>query len=89
MIRMLASLATAATVAVSAIALPSQAQARHFHHGFGPGIVGGLAAGAVLGAIAAPRYGYGYGYYGDPYYDRCRARRVWGPYGWHWRRFCY
>ncbi len=45
--------------------------------GWGPGIVGGLAAGALLGSLAAP-YGYGYGYgYGGCY----QYRPVYSPNG--------
>jgi hypothetical protein len=87
--------ATAAVLA-GAVVMPSQAEARWGHRGWGwgPGIVGGLAAGALIGgALAGPRY-YG-GYYGSgPYYGYARAydcppRRVWTPYGWRWRRVCY
>jgi hypothetical protein len=51
------------TVAVTTLATTSAADARRWHRGggwVGPAIVGGLA----LGALSAPRYGYGYGYYG-------------------------
>ena len=57
----------ALTVAGTALvtAGSAQAQYRHGGGGFGPGFVGGLAAGAVMGG----RY-YGGGYYGGPYaYD--------------------
>jgi hypothetical protein len=57
----------------------------------GPGLFfGGLAAGAVVGgALAAPYYyggpgyygGYGGPYYGGPYYPGC-WRSVWTNYGW-------
>jgi hypothetical protein len=51
---------------------------------WGPGaVIGGLAAGAIVGsAIAAPPY-YGPG----PYYGGC-WRRVWGQWGWRWVRVC-
>jgi hypothetical protein len=62
--------------------------------GWGPGaVLGGLAAGALLGSYYyAPRYSYGPGYYEGPddYYgagDYC-WRRVAGPYGWHWAQVC-
>ena len=53
--------------------------------GWGPAaVVGGLAAGAVVGsAIAGPPP-----YYGGPYYGNC-WRQVVGPYGeWRWQRMC-
>src|SRR5215475_4226789 len=69
MTKTLTALAAAATLAVAAVAVPHQAEARwggwHGGHGFhGAPILGGLAAGAIIGgALAAPYY------YGDgPYY---------------------
>jgi hypothetical protein len=54
--------------------------------GWWPGaVVGGLAAGAIVGAAVAPRPYYGY--YGPGYYGPC-WRWVSGPWGWHWARFC-
>jgi hypothetical protein len=58
----------ALTVAGVAIGTAGSAQAQHGHGGgggggFGPGFVGGLAAGAVIGS--GPYYGGGY--YGGPY----------------------
>jgi hypothetical protein len=53
----------------------------------GPALLGGLAAGAIVGgALAAPYYGYGGPYYGGPYYaggyyPGC-WRSQWTPYGW-------
>jgi hypothetical protein len=89
MTKTLTALATGATIAIVAVAAPQQAEARH--GGWGPGIVGGLAAGAIIGgALAGPRYGYG----GDPYYGGyayggCERYRVMTPYGWRWHRACY
>ena len=59
-------LATAATLAVTAVAAPAPAEARG---GFGPGLAGGLIAGALIGGLASNAYGYGpgYGYYGGGY----------------------
>ena len=57
----------ALTVAGAALVTAGSAQAQHRHGGggFGPGFVGGLAAGAVIGGGY-----YGGGYYGGPYaYD--------------------
>jgi hypothetical protein len=93
----LTALATAATVAVAAIATPTGAEARWggWHGGWrGPGIVGGLIAGGLIAGALAPRY-YGYpGYYGyydggydnGPYYG-C-WRRHWNGYGWVRYRVC-
>jgi hypothetical protein len=55
--------ATAATLAVAAVGTPAPAEARG---GFGPGLFGGLVAGALIGGLASNAYGYGpgYGYYG-------------------------
>lgn len=84
-------IATAATVGVTAVAAPAPVEARGW---YGPGIAGGLVAGAVIGGIAAnawgygPRYGYGpgYGYYGYapayayvPAYPIVRRTYVYGP----------
>jgi MFS family permease len=86
----LTALAAAATIAVAAVAIPQQAEARHWGHG--GAILGGLAAGAIIGgALAGPHY---YGYYGGPYayydgpYGRCWRERVGTPYGWRWHRVC-
>lgn len=67
------ALATAATLGVAALVTPSPAQA--WRGGWGPGLAGGLIAGALIGGIASSAYGYGpgYGYYGGPgygYYGR-------------------
>lgn len=62
--------------------------------GWGPGaVLGGLAAGALIGgayAYGPGYYGYGPGYYGPGYYGDYGPcwRRVGGPYGWHWARVC-
>ena len=64
------ALATAATIAVAASAVPSPAEAGWRGGGWGPGLAGGLIAGAVIGGIASNAYAYGpgYGYYGGPGY---------------------
>jgi hypothetical protein len=76
-------LAIAATVAAGLVAaVPVQAQA---YDGFGPALVGGLVAGAIIGSAAAGPYGYygrGYGYYGAGYgygYYGRPARVYYGP----------
>jgi hypothetical protein len=82
----------AATALIASVAAPEQAQARY---GRNAAIIGGVAAGALLGAAVAngPYYGpgpYAYGpgpyaaYYGpDCYWTR---HRVWTDYGWRYRR---
>lgn len=62
------ALATAATIGVTALVTPSPAQA--WRGGWGPGLAGGLIAGALIGGIASSAYAYGpgYGYYGGPGY---------------------
>ena len=92
MTKTLTALTAAATFAIVAVAAPQQADAR-WRGGGGAGIVGGLAAAAIIGgALAGPRYGY-YGYGGDPYYGGyyggCERYRVMTPYGWRWHRTCY
>ena len=53
-------LATAVTLAVTAVATPSPAHARYYGHG-GAAIFGGLVAGAMIAGIASSAYGYGRG----------------------------
>jgi len=64
------ALVTAATIGVTALMAPSPAQAWRGGWGWGPGLAGGLIAGAVIGGIASSAYAYGpgYGYYGGPGY---------------------
>jgi hypothetical protein len=70
----LTALATAATVAVAAIATPTAAEAHHWGWR-GPGLLGGLIVGGLVASAFAPRY-----YYNNyPYYDSC-WRRAWN--GW-------
>jgi hypothetical protein len=97
----LTALAAAATIAVTAIAVPQQAEAR-WRHG-GGAVIGGLAAGALIGGALAGGYGYYGGYrpyyggYGPAYagydygpyaYGACFRERVMTPWGWRWRRIC-
>jgi hypothetical protein len=51
-------LATVATLGVTAVAAPAPAEARG---GFGPGLAGGLIAGALIGGLVSNAYGYGPG----------------------------
>ena len=64
----LTAVAAAATIAVATIAAPTAADARRGW--WAPAIIGGLAAGAIIGsAYARPYYGE-YGYYQPaPVYD--------------------
>jgi hypothetical protein len=73
----LATLAIGATVAISAVASPTTADAR-WHHGFPVApVIGGLAAGALIGAVlAAPRPYYVYDYEPVCYGPRCYVRRA-------------
>ena len=99
MTRTLTALAAAATIAVTAIAVPQQAEARWRGGG---AVIGGLAAGALIGgAVVGSRYytdnyGYGgyapyysgYGDYGPYAYAPCFRERVITPWGWRWRQIC-
>ena len=84
--RAVIALATAATVGVAALA-PSPAHAwRGGWGGWGPGLAGGLNAGAMIGGIASSAYAYGpgYGYYGGPgyaYYGGGNGPASYGGYG--------
>ena len=55
----------AAVMAMTAVSVPTPVEARG-GWGWGPGIAGGLIAGALIGGLASNAYGYGpgYGYYG-------------------------
>ena len=82
----LVTLAVGATVMVGAVASPTPADAR-WRHGFPVApVVGGLAAGALIGAaLAAPRpyssYAYEPVYFGPHCY--VRSEHFWD--GWSWR----
>ena len=78
MTKTLVTLAAAGIVGLTALAAPASAQARPW--GWGPGIAGGLIAGAALGTLAAtasllgpwygpPDYGPVAVYAPDAYYD--------------------
>jgi hypothetical protein len=87
----LTALVAVASLAAAAVATSSTADARWGRGwGWGPGpVIGGLAAGAIIGgALAAPYYGYPYGYYAPrPYYGPgCVWRNVWN--GYRWVRAC-
>ena len=62
-------LSAAAVIAMTTISIPTAAEARG-GWGWGPGIAGGLIAGALIGGLASNAYGYGPGYgYAPGYYD--------------------
>jgi hypothetical protein len=94
------ALAAAATVGAG-IAAPQPAEARNRGGAVAAGVIGGVAAGALIGgAIASrPAYGYygpSYGYYGAGYYDAgppCRIvrERIWDGFAWRIQRteVCY
>lgn len=48
----LTAMAAAATLALASVAVPQKAEARHGH--IAGAIIGGLAAGALIGAAASP-----------------------------------
>ena len=54
------ALATAAALGVAALVTPSS-PAEAWRGGWGPGLAGGLIAGAVIGGLAASAYAYGRG----------------------------
>lgn len=85
----LTAIAVAATFALASVAAPQAAQARNGRNA--AAIIGGLAAGALLGAAVAngpyyggPRYSYGpprrYHYRPHCWWER---ERYWN--GWRWR----
>ena len=77
----LTALAAAATVAITAMAAPTSAEARWRGGGaVAAGVIGGLAAGALIAGAARP-YGY---YYGGPAYY-APAPAYYGP-ACTWRR---
>ncbi len=99
----IASVALAGTLALTASSSPASAYYRHggyhggWHRGGGwgwaPFVLGGLAAGAIVAGAAAPYY-YGGPYYGGPYYgDPCyRLTPTYNQYGAyvgrHWSYVC-
>jgi hypothetical protein len=91
MIKRSITLAAAAAMLTAAVAAPSPADARGGR--IAAGVIGGLAAGAILGgALSSPYYYPAPAYYGyGPYYygPRCYWRRVWTPVGIQPQRVCY
>ena len=89
----LIAIAAAATLVLGSLAAPQPAQARNRGGAVAAGIIGGLAAGALIGSAAARGSYYGPGYYYGPapvYYYRphCwwQRERWWNGWRWHWRR---
>jgi hypothetical protein len=87
MTRILTALAAAGAIAVAAIATPTTAEARSGR--IAAGIIGGLAAGAIIGGAFASPYYYG----GGPYYaygggGGCylQRERYWDGFGWRVHR---
>jgi hypothetical protein len=81
------ALAVGATVVVGSVASSTPADAR-WRHGLPVApVVGGLAAGALIGAaLAAPRpYYYSYAYEPVDFGPYCRVRRESFWDGWRWR----
>lgn len=102
MTKTLTTLVAAGSLAVAAIAAPAPAQARG-GGAIAAGIIGGLAAGALIGGAVSRPYGYygggpyyASGYYGGgPYYAAApcywRRERFFDGYRWrsHRVRVCY
>lgn len=81
----LTALAAAAALTFAVVAAPQQADARWRGHGGGvaAGIIGGLAAGAIIGSMAAQGgyyYEPGYYYGPGPYYYYGPGAYYGGPY---------
>ena len=72
----------ALTLGTTAIVTTSEAQAGHWHHGWGGAGIG-FAAGALLGAAASSAYAAGPAYAVDPGYRRCRLVRQYDGYGFY------
>lgn len=93
MIKTLTTLAAAGTIAVAALAAPAPAQAGDGGN-IAAGVVGGLAAGAIIGSAFRPHHSYAYApgpvyYSGGPYASsRCymTRERVWTNHGPRWRK---
>ncbi|MGZ5508603.1 MAG: hypothetical protein ACXWKH_19695 [Limisphaerales bacterium] len=98
--KILTAVAAAVILATAAVSTSTPAEASWRGGGVAAGIVGGLAAGALIaGAARGPYYGYGPGYYGyapaPVYYGPGYAygppcfwqrQRFWDGYGWRLRR---
>lgn len=93
MIKTFTGIAAAAALALTAVAAPQPAQARNHGGAVAAGVIGGLAAGAIVGSAVAnsPRY-YGgpYAYAPGPVYygPGCywTRERFWNGYRWRTHR---
>ncbi len=94
MLKSFAAMAAAAAITIIAVSAPTVAEADCVGCGVAAGVLGGLAAGAIIGSAVAPPAYYGPGpyYYGPPpayvgpecYWTR---QRVWiEGVGWRVRR---
>jgi len=75
MTKTLTAFAAAATLAIVAVGAPADANAQWRHRNGGAvaaGVIGGLAAGAIIGSAIAPRY-Y------DPYYGPAPVYGAYDP----------
>jgi len=90
MTKTLTALVAAAAMAVAAVSVPGKAEARWRGGGVAAGVIGGIAAGALIAGAARPYYGPSYGYYGygPAYGPGCwwQRERFWDGYGWRIRR---
>ena len=81
------ALAAAGTLALTAVAAPQAAEARG--GGVALGVIGGLAAGAIIAGAAAnsaPAYYGGPAYYAPQPACYWQRQRVWDGYAWRIRR---
>lgn len=101
MMKIFTALAAAGVLAGASVVAPAPARAGDGAE-IAAGVVGGLAAGAIIGSTFAPQYysygyepgyyAYGYApgpvYYNAPVYRRCHMvrERVWTDVGPRWRR---
>ena len=92
----------AAAIVAAATLVPDTAEARRGRGGaIAAGVIGGIAAGAIIAGAGrhyyggygyGPGYGYGGGYYAPAYYGGygpgcvIRRERVWDGYGWRVQR---
>ena len=95
MTKFLTVLASASALALVSVAAPTTAEARCFGCAVGAGVVGGIAAGAIIAGATAnrgyydgayayePGYAYGPGYAYEPGY--AYSEPVYGGYGYGYR----
>jgi hypothetical protein len=91
--KLLTVLAAGSAVALVSIAAPTTADARCRGCGIGAGVIGGIAAGAVIAGAASSPYYYGPGYGYEPGYAYPPAYAYDGPayygsdYGYRYRGY--